>query len=119
MLFVFPQLIESIMGLANDIPKFIENATIMINEISNTINVEKQYLDLALNQWKQFIDMAANLISNLLPMIGSFLTGIASSVWNIVIGIIVSIYMLIEKEKFIGLGKKVIYALLVKIVQIC
>lgn len=114
MLFVFPQLIESIMGLANDIPKFIENATIMINEISNTINVEKQYLDLALNQWKQFIDMAANLISNLLPMIGSFLTGIASSVWNIVIGIIVSIYMLIEKEKFIGLGKKVIYALLSK-----
>lgn len=114
MLFVFPQLMDSIMGLVNDIPKFIENATIMINDILKSVNVDQQYLDLALNQWKEFINMAANLISNLLPMIGSVVTSIASSIWNIVIGLIISIYMLIEKEKFVGLGKKISYALLSK-----
>lgn len=118
MLFVFPQLIDSIMGLVNSIPQYIENATNLINDIANevnqNINVDQEYINLALEQWQQFINMAATIISNLIPMIGTAITSVASSIWNIVIGLIISIYLLLEKENFVALFKKLTYANLSK-----
>ena len=42
------------------------------------------------------------------------LTTVASSIWNIILGIIVSIYLLIDKEKFCALIKKITYAIFPK-----
>lgn len=47
----------------------------------------------------------------MVPVIGNFIMNATSSILNIIIGIIVSIYILIDKEKFMALGKKIIYAL--------
>ncbi|MFI3209548.1 MAG: AI-2E family transporter [Peptostreptococcaceae bacterium] len=114
MLFVLPQLMNSLMGLANSIPDYLRNATLFINEIlariDKNVDISQEYLDLLFNQWQSFVDMAAGIVSSAIPMIGNFVTGVASSIWNIIIGIIISIYILIEKEKFIGLGKKIIFA---------
>ncbi len=35
---------------------------------------------------------------------------ILASIWNIVLGLIVSIYLLIDKEKFFAIGKKIVFA---------
>ena len=113
-LFVLPQLVDSISGLVNDVPSYINNATIMIEEVSKNIDIDEQYVDLVLEKWKEFINLTASIISNLLPLIGALVKTIASSIWNIILGIIISVYMLIEKEKFIGLGKKIFYAILSK-----
>lgn len=51
------------------------------------------------------------LATNLLPVLGSAVTAIASSVWNIILGLIISIYLLIDKEKFFGISKKITYAI--------
>lgn len=114
MLFVLPQLMNSLIGLANSIPDYLRNATLFINEIlariDKNVDISQEYLDLLFNQWQSFVDMAAGIVSSAIPMIGNFVTGVASSIWNIIIGIIISIYILIEKEKFIGLGKKIIFA---------
>ena len=37
---------------------------------------------------------------------------VASSIWNIILGIIISVYLLMDKEKFFALGKKVVTSLL-------
>ena len=51
------------------------------------------------------------VLTNLIPIIGNIFMTFASSVWNIILGIIISIYLLIDKEKFFALGKKVTKAL--------
>ncbi len=109
-LFVLPQLVDSISGLVNDVPTYIANATKLIEEFSKNIDLNNEYVGMALEQWNKFVETTANIVTNLLPIIGGAIKDIAASVWNIVIGMIISIYMLLEKERFIALGKKLTYA---------
>lgn len=112
--FVLPQLLDSIVGLINDIPMYINETTKFIDSLLLELNIEKQYLDIINDNFNKFIDYVIKFITNLLPVLGTLLTSLASKIWNIVIGIIVSIYLLIDKEKFCALSKKITYALFSK-----
>ncbi|SFU46469.1 Predicted PurR-regulated permease PerM [Clostridium sp. DSM 8431] len=108
--FVFPQLVESIVGLVNDIPGYIDNLGTLINEVMEEINLSDNIQNTLNENWNDFVNYIIKFVTNLIPVLGSMLAGFASSIWNIVLGLIVSIYLLIDKEKFIGLFRKVIYA---------
>ncbi len=112
--FVLPQLLESIIGLMNDIPMYITETTKFIDGLLLKLNIEKQYLDLINENFNKFIEYIIKFATNLLPVLGTMLTSIASKVWNIVLGIIVSIYLLSDKEKFCALSKKITYAVFPK-----
>lgn len=112
--FVLPQLIESIVGLINDVPMYINNSTKFINKLLLDLNISQEYLSLINNNFNDFIDYIIKVATNLLPVLGSVVTSVASSIWNIVLGTIISIYLLIDKEKFCGLSKKVTYAVFPK-----
>ena len=112
--FVLPQLLDSIVGLINDIPMYINETTKFIDSLLLELNIEKQYLDIINDNFNKFIDYVIKFITNLLPVLGTLLTSLASKIWNILIGIIVSIYLLIDKEKFCALSKKITYALFSK-----
>lgn len=112
--FVLPQLVDSIVGLVNDIPMYINETTKFIDNTLLNLHIEKQYLDLINENFNKFIDYIIKFATNLLPVLGTLLTSIASKIWNIVIGLIVSIYLLSDKEKFCALSKKITYALLPK-----
>lgn len=109
--FVVPQLVDSIVGLANDIPRYVANLTTLIDDLSKQFNIEEQYLSLAKEKFNEVVTFIINLGANLIPILGNFVMIIASSIWNIILGIIISIYLLIDKEKFFGLGKKITYAI--------
>ncbi len=113
-LFVLPQLVDSISGLVNDIPTYVANATKLVEELSQNIEIDNEYVGLVLEKWNEFINTMANIITNLIPFIGNIIKDIASSVWNIFIGLIISVYMLLDKENFMALGKKLSYSLLSK-----
>ncbi|NFO78632.1 AI-2E family transporter [Clostridium botulinum] len=112
--FVLPQLIQSIIGLVNDVPKFINESTKFINKLMLDLNISEEYLPLINNNFNEFINYIIKIATNLLPVLGSFVTKIASSIWNIVLGVIISIYLLIDKEKFCAMSKKVTYAIFFK-----
>lgn len=112
--FVLPQLLDSIIGLINDVPMYINETTKFIDNLLLNLNIEEQYLHLINDNFNDFINYIVKLCTNLIPVLGGFLTTIASSIWNIILGIIISIYLLIDKEKFCALSKKIIYALLPK-----
>ena len=114
MSFVFPQLVDSISGLVEDIPSYVANASKLAEEIGKNIQVDSQYLDMALEEWNELTAKITGIITDLIPKIGTFIQSAASSIWNIVIGIVISVYMLIDKENFFALGKKISYALLPK-----
>ena len=109
--FVLPQLIESIIGLVNNIPQYLNDLTKVTNEIFDDLNLQPDYISLITDKFGEAITYIITLISNLVPVIGNFIVGATSSILNIIIGIIVSIYILIDKEKFMALGKKIVYAI--------
>lgn len=108
--FVLPQLVDSVSGLVNDIPTYVNNVSVLLDDIIKKTSLDPKYLDLAVNKWNEFVSYVIKIATNLLPVLGNTVMTIASSVWNIVIGLIVSIYLLIDKEKFCALSKKITYA---------
>lgn len=108
--FVLPQLVSSIMGLVNDIPMYIANLSDLITSYTHDLNVNKEQLNLAVDKLTDLINYFISVAAGLIPVLGEALRIVASSVWNIILGFIVSIYLLIDKEKFFGLGRKVIFA---------
>lgn len=108
--FVLPQLISSIVGLANNIPQYVDDLTKLANDLIDNMNLQPEYIDLITNKFGELVTYIITIISNLLPVVGNFIVEATSSILNIIIGIIVSIYILIDKEKFMALGKKVVYA---------
>ncbi len=108
--FVLPQLIESIIGLVNDIPRYVTQTTKLIDEIMNDLNLSGQYLEFATQKWNDFVEYVINFATDLIPLLGVMLKDILSSIWNIALGLIISVYLLIDKEKFFGLSKKIVFA---------
>ena len=112
--FVLPQLIESIVGLVNNIPTYISNLNKVSNYLIKKFDVKKEQMDIINEKLKDLIDTIINIGTNLLPVIGNIIASFASSIWNIAIGAIVSIYLLIDKENMCAGVKKVVYAILPK-----
>ena len=108
--FVLTQLLYSIVGLVNDVPTYLANVTKLIEELTKNVDVNNEYVGMAMDKLNEIINYTINIISNLLPVVGNMLKTVASSVWNIVIGLIISIYLLIDKEKFCALIKKIVCA---------
>ena len=108
--FVLPQLVESMLGLVNDIPTYLTNLSDLLTKYTKDLNVDKEYLDIAVTKLTDFINYFISIAAGLLPVVGQALGIVASSVWNIVLGVIISIYLLIDKEKFCALGRKVVCA---------
>lgn len=109
--FVLPQLMDSIIGLVNNIPEYVNDVTKYTNDIVDNLNLQPEYINLITSKFGEAVTYIISILSNLVPVIGNFIVGATSSILNIIIGIIVSIYILIDKEKFMALGKKITYAL--------
>ena len=109
--FVLPQLLESIIGLVNNIPEYLNKLTRTTNNIFDNLNLQPEYINLITDKFGEAVTYIITMISNLIPVIGNFVVGATASILNIIIGIVVSIYILIDKEKFMALGKKITYAL--------
>ncbi len=110
--FVLPQIIESIVGLVNNIPTYISNLNKVSNYLFRKFDIKKEQVDIINEKLKDLIDTIITIGTNLLPVIGNIVTSFASSIWNIAIGAIVSIYLLIDKENMCAGIKKVVYAIL-------
>lgn len=105
--FVFPQLVSSIMGLVNDIPEYIKITTNKVNEFNEKYEIQEEYYNLLMEQWNKYRDRIISFATNLIPVLGNTVKQILSSLWNIVLGVIISIYLLIDKERFLALNKKI------------
>lgn len=112
--FVLPQVVDSIVGLVNDIPTYVANLTVFIEDLSSKFDLNNEYVGMAMEKWNEFINYTINILTNLLPVLANALKSVASSIWNIILGIIISIYMLIDKERFAASTKKVVYAMFSK-----
>lgn len=112
--FVLPQVIDSINGLISSIPKYLSNISVYATEISNKIYVPQEQMNLLVTAINDSVNSIIAFIANLLPIIIDKAFSVTSSILNIIMGIIISIYILIDKERFAALSKKIAYAILDK-----
>lgn len=109
--FIVPQLIDSIMGFVNDIPQYVDNVTRLFNDLVRETNISPEYAALIQEQMDKYIQLVMDFAKEIIPVVGNTLKIIASSIWNIVLGIIISVYLLIDKENFFAINRKIICAL--------
>ena len=98
MQFVLPQLIESVRGLINDIPRYVKELTIIVDTQLQEMNINQEYMTLISEKFAEITNWVIQLLTNVLPIVGNAVMSIASSIWNIVLGIIISIYLLDRKS---------------------
>lgn len=109
--FLLPEVINSIVGLINDIPTYITNTTNFVNNIIKDLHIEEQYSKTLMDNFNSLVNYIIRFMTNLIPALGGFVAKIASSIWNVILGIVVSVYLLIDKDKLCALSKKVTYGL--------
>lgn len=109
--FLLPEVVNSIVGLINDIPTYITNTTNFVNNIIKDLHIEEQYSKTLMDNFNSLVNYIIRFMTNLIPALGGFVAKIASSIWNVILGIVISVYLLIDKDKLCALSKKVTYGL--------
>ncbi len=109
--FILPQLIDSIMGFINDIPQYVDNLTNLLNELVKQTSLTPEYASLIQEQMDKTIQFVMDFAKGIIPVVGNTVKIVASSIWNIVLGLIISVYLLIDKENFFAVGRKITCAL--------
>ena len=107
--FIFPQLFESISGFIRNTPEYVRSTTEYIKNLYNDIPLPPEVVGFINERLDELAVFSSDIARDLVPMAISFLGNTALSVWNLFLGIIISIYMLAEKERFISLAKKINY----------
>lgn len=108
--FVWPELLESMIGLFNDIPGYVNSTTLIINDLIEKFDLTPASMKLLESKWKELTDFIMNFMTDVIPVIGNTIMIVLSSLWNIILGIIISIYLLKDKENFFAIAKKITYA---------
>lgn len=109
--FILPELIASIVGLANDIPGYITNISRTVTDLMSQLNLTDEINVFILEKWNEVMNTMVDFATELIPLLGATVRSIFSSIWNVVIGLIISIYLLIDKERYLALSRKVTVSL--------
>lgn len=114
---VLPQIYSSMQSIIIHFPTYYNNVIATINrELSSSdIFIENDVLELV-NRYSGDINnfFSQNVIPNISDLLVKVSNGLLSAVnalLNLIIGLIVAIYLLLSKEKYIGLLKKMVYSL--------
>ena len=113
---IVPSIVESIISIVNDSPRYVQNVTHWLSSILkdneelqttvfNLINSYSSKIENWMNQ--QLLPQLRDILQHL--TIGVF--GALIFVKNILIGMIISIYLMVSKENYLAQGKMFLYAL--------
>lgn len=117
LLLVLPKLVESIRGIIESFPFYVQQIQDFIERlIHNNPELQVWYGEVYA---RVMAHMESWISTELIPKLNVLLSGLTtgiigvfSSLFNLLIGIIVSVYVLMSRDKFVGQGKKILYALL-------
>lgn len=114
---VLPQIYSSIQSIIIHFPSYYNNVLNSLNKMLNSTDffVEKDIIELV-NNYSEDINsfFSENVIPNISDLVVSLkdrVVGLVGAVFNLIIGVIVAIYLLLSKERYIGMLKKIIYSL--------
>ena len=61
---------DSIIGLVNNIPEYVNDVTKFTNDIVDNLNLQPEYINLITDKFGEAITYIITILSNLVPVIG-------------------------------------------------
>lgn len=108
--FVIPQLVDSISTLLNSVPGYMQSFETLINQYINSTELLKKISEELLLVWKDILQFGGQFLGNSLNGLLNVTIGVTSGVANFILSLVLAIYMLASKETLILQLKKFIYA---------
>ena len=100
--FILPQIGESLLSLANNIPGYISDASDFFNDLEGRLDMENDIIRYLWNEAETWLNQSGKLIKDFVGQAATWLLGIvtslASSIINGFLGLIFAIYILADKE---------------------
>ncbi len=109
-LFVVPQLSQSISTLTSNMNGYLESLQKFINDMTVKYNLTGEFWSNITINWNEIVAKASEILRVALPQILVFTLGLTNGIINFIMGLIISIYLLATKEKMIRILKKLTYA---------
>lgn len=114
-MFIVPNIVESIISITSEVPKYMEIVQGWINKLLENENIYSMVQDSGLTQ--NLTSISSKLGQILINLLEGSVSSIAATTMNIVkiaFGFLISIYVLADKEKFKNGIKTVMYMVLKK-----
>ncbi|MGL4760779.1 MAG: AI-2E family transporter [Sarcina sp.] len=111
-IFVIPQLIQSVSTLGDSIPGYLQQLETFIEKMLKNVDsaqLNKIFTNI-LNMWKEILNVSTQVLSSFLSNIIDITVNVTTSIFDIFLALIFSIYMLANKEKLILQSKKILFA---------
>ncbi|MCR5458947.1 MAG: AI-2E family transporter [Acetatifactor sp.] len=109
------QIVPSVINIANNFDTYVENVTKWLNKLlednpmlRENANLIIERYSTELNDWFNTNVLAKT--TDILKAVSLSVLGSIKVLWNLIIGIIISVYVMINKEKFAGQFKKIVFA---------
>ena len=115
-LFIVPQVTLSSKNLIDKLPEYGKQITEYGKHIYESLNLPTDVLNQTFANFKDLFENLSDFTAATLLKIFDMTLNITSGALNIFIGLIFSVYLLLQKEKFVRIIKKVNYAVNKKIV---
>ncbi|MGL5540734.1 MAG: AI-2E family transporter [Erysipelotrichaceae bacterium] len=113
MAILLPQLVQSIGSFIDQAPEYIERFRGVVSEFALQNNLDLSQLNSLLGiENKDLFNQLTNFIQNVIPSLLMASLQITSTLFNVVLGIMAGAYMLLDKERFLAMIRKVLFALL-------
>ncbi|MEG1878150.1 MAG: AI-2E family transporter [Pseudoflavonifractor sp.] len=107
---ILPQVIQSVMGLAGNMPIYLENLNQWTRILAEQFHVESDLVKEVMVSYQDLLKKATDLLSKALPQLLDLGVAVGSGLVSAVTALISSIYMLAGKGRLLPQIKKLIYA---------
>ena len=112
--YIFPQLIDSVSTLIDAIPGYIKSLEEFIMPIVNDADMLAPIWDKIVGAWQEILQSIGQLLTGLLNGVVSTTVSATSTIIKFCVGFVFAIYMLLTKESLIFQGKKILYSIMKK-----
>ncbi|MPQ44147.1 AI-2E family transporter [Clostridium tarantellae] len=113
-IFVIPQLSESISSLVDVIPKSVKRFEEMISNTMGNAVILGDIISEVLKMWKEILKVLGQVTGSMISKALDITIGVTSTIVDFFLSLVLAIYMLASKENLIMQIKKTMYAFLNK-----
>lgn len=116
---LIPQLYEALKSLATSASRFVADInTDEIDKLFKNFNINADIVEFFTGKIEKLLDQLMGIMSNTLLLVKNITTGVMnttigflSTTFNFFIGFVISIYILIDKERFGAMSRKISYSI--------
>ena len=112
--YILPQIYNSVVNLVYFAPTYLTEATQSVTKFLKNLNIQPEIMSFITDKLNEAGTFLSGKMENIIPFFANIATSTLSIVGNAILGIFISFYMLLDKEKFSGNTKRVLFASLPK-----